>query len=263
MATSDSVGRGARSAPWAVLAAVLMRPIYARRRAVANATSERLHPLAARSVIASGSRLVIVPPIMTSETEGKAGDKAEDQGRGPDASTAEPLEAEIVESKVPSSASNVVDLKPDPQAEIARLRDQLLRTAADYDNFRKRARREQEDATRRGRETTIKDLLPIFDNLERAAAHAESGADAKAVTEGVRMVSKQFVDTLDRMGIKRVVTIGRAFDPSQHEAIQHLGSKDHSAGVVMAEIQPGYMIGDYLVRPAMVVVSKGAPEPVN
>ncbi|MFS8070553.1 MAG: nucleotide exchange factor GrpE, partial [Byssovorax sp.] len=130
-------------------------------------------------------------------------------------------------------------------------------------NFRKRARREQDDATRRGRETTVKDLLPIFDNLERAAAHAESGADAKAVSDGIRMVTKQFVDTLDRMGIKRVTTVGQPFDPARHEAIQHLESKDHPAGTVVAEVQAGYSIGDYLVRPAMVVVSKGAPVQPN
>jgi molecular chaperone GrpE len=214
-------------------------------------------------MIASGSRLVIVPPIMTRETDEKAGAEAEDKGNGAEAPAAEPLEAEVASSKPPSAPANVVELKPDPQAEIARLRDQLLRTAADYDNFRKRARREQEDATRRGRETTIKDLLPIFDNLERAATHAESGADVKAVADGVRMVSKQFVDTLERMGIKRVVTIGRAFDPSQHEAIHHLESNEYPAGTVMAEVQAGYAIGDFLVRPAMVVVSKGAPEPAN
>lgn len=145
-------------------------------------------------------------------------------------------------------------------AEAARLRDQLLRTAADFDNFRKRARREESDATRRGREGLLKDLLPVFDNLERAVQHAEGAQDVKAVADGLRMVLKQFVDTLDRAGIKRVATVGHPFDPTKHEAIQHLASAEHPAGVVMAEVQPGYAIGDYLARAALVVVSKGPPE---
>ncbi len=207
-----------------------------------------------------------MPPIMTTERDEKAGETSNDNANGHEAPAPEVLEAEVVEEGAgpkPKTIPPVGELKVDPQAEIARLRDQLLRTAADFDNFRKRARREQDDASRRGRETTVKDLLPIFDNLERAAAHAESGADAKAVSDGIRMVTKQFVDTLDRMGIKRVVTVGQPFDPSRHEAIQHLESKDHPAGTVVAEVQAGYAIGDYLVRPAMVVVSKGAPAPVN
>ena len=209
-----------------------------------------------------------MPPIMTSETDEKAGQNPDNAAEGHEATASEILEAEVAE--VPEgpapklkSVPPVAELKVDPQAEIARLRDQLLRTAADFDNFRKRARREQDDATRRGRETTVKELLPIFDNLERAAAHAESGADTKAVGDGLRMVTKQFVDTLDRMGIKRVATVGQAFDPSRHEAIQHLESKEHPAGTIVAEVQGGYAIGDFLVRPAMVVVSKGAPVQAN
>jgi molecular chaperone GrpE len=248
-----------------VLAAVLIGAIYARRPAVANTASEALRPPAARSVIARGSRLVIVPPIMTSETDEKAGETPDDKTDATEPTASEVLEAEVMEGPGPKlkSVPPVGELRVDPQAEIARLRDQLLRTAADFDNFRKRARREQDDATRRGRETTVKDLLPIFDNLERAAAHAESGADAKAVSDGIRMVTKQFVDTLDRMGIKRVATVGQPFDPARHEAIQHLESKEHPAGTIVAEVQAGYAIGDFLVRPAMVVVSKGAPVLAN
>lgn len=144
-------------------------------------------------------------------------------------------------------------------AETARIRDQLLRTAADFDNFRKRSRREAEDANRRGRESVIKDLLPVFDNLERAATHAEAGPEAKSVADGLRIVLKQFLDTLDKMGVKRIASVGMPFDPSVHEAIQHLESAEHPAGVVLAEVQPGYTIGDHLIRAAMVVVSKGPP----
>lgn len=145
------------------------------------------------------------------------------------------------------------------QAEAARVRDQLLRMAADFDNFRKRTRREVDDAQRRGRETAVKDLLPVFDNLERAAVHADTATDVKSLSDGIRMVIRQFTDTLERMGIKRIPSVGRPFDPTVHEAIQQIESTEHAAGVVMAEVQPGYILGDYLLRAAQVVVSKGAP----
>jgi molecular chaperone GrpE len=146
------------------------------------------------------------------------------------------------------------------QAEAARLRDQLLRTAADFDNYRKRSRKEAEDAQRRGKEAALKELLPVFDNLERAAQHADSAPEAKSVADGLRIVLKQFVDTMGKLGIKRVTAVGVPFDPSVHEAIQHIESAEHPAGVVLAEIQPGYTMNDQLLRAALVVVSKGAPQ---
>jgi molecular chaperone GrpE len=194
-------------------------------------------------------------------------DRTQSQGNG----EAEPASAEADSSKAPQSSSKTpqsssskppppAEEKPTPESEIARLRDQLLRTAADFDNFRKRSRREAEDAQKRGRESAIKDLLPVFDNLERATSHAEGAGDAKSLADGLRIVLKQFNDTLDKMGVKRVQTVGTPFDPSVHEAIQHLASADHPSGVVMAEVQSGYSMGDHLIRAAMVVVSKGPPD---
>jgi molecular chaperone GrpE len=145
----------------------------------------------------------------------------------------------------------------DPRAEeLARVREQLQRTAADFDNYRKRARREVEDAQRRGGEEMLKELLPVFDNLERAGQHAGTATDVKAVADGVRMVLKQFVDTLGRAGIRRVPAVGAPFDPSFHEAIQQVESAEHPAGTIVAEVQPGYAFGEKLVRAAMVVVAK-------
>lgn len=157
----------------------------------------------------------------------------------------------------PPGSSPPASEKSDDKNEIAKLRDQYLRTAADFENYRKRTRREVDDAQRRGRESALKDLLPVFDNLERAAAHAQNAVDAKSVVDGLRIVLKQFGDTLEKMGIKRVTAVGAPFDPAVHEAIQHLESDEHPAGVVMAEVQPGYSLGEHLIRAAMVVVSKG------
>jgi len=167
--------------------------------------------------------------------------------------------------KAPAAPSAAGEVEPsveqklsDAVAEGARLRDQLLRTAADFDNYRKRSRRAEDDAQRRGREQMLKDLLPVFDNLERAVQHAESAPDAQAVAAGLRMVLKQFGDTLEKASIKRIATVGLPFDPTRHEAISQIESAEHPPGVVVAEVQPGYTIGDNLVRAALVVVSTGA-----
>jgi len=142
------------------------------------------------------------------------------------------------------------------QEEAAKLKDMLVRTAADFDNFRKRTRRELEDARRGGREDLLKELLPVFDNLERAIQSAQKANDVKAVSDGLGMILKQFDSTLGRAGIQRVVTVGAMFDPSQHEAIQQMETDEHPPGTVVAEVQPGYKEGDRLVRAAMVVVAK-------
>lgn len=142
------------------------------------------------------------------------------------------------------------------QAEVARLKDAWLRTAADFDNFRKRSRRELDDARRTGREDLLKAMLPVFDNLERAIQSAQRSADVRAVADGLAMVQRQFVEALGREGISRVPTVDHPFDPSVHEAIQQVETTDHPPGMVIAEVQPGYTQGDRLVRAAMVVVAK-------
>lgn len=142
------------------------------------------------------------------------------------------------------------------RAEAAEAREKLLRTAAEFDNFRKRTRRDLEDAERRGREALLRDLLPVFDNLERALVVANQATDVKAVADGVGMVLKQFTDTLERGGIRRVPTTGAPFDPQVHEAIQQVETAEHPPGTVVAEVRGGYAMGERLVRAAMVVVAK-------
>jgi molecular chaperone GrpE len=154
-------------------------------------------------------------------------------------------------------ASGSGDPLADAQAEVGRLKDALLRTAADFDNFRKRTRRELDEARRSGREDLLRTLLPVFDNLERAIQSATRTSDVKAMTEGLTMVQRQFVEALGREGIVRVETVGRAFDPSLHEAIQQVETNEHQAGTVIAEVQPGYKLGERLLRAAMVVVARG------
>lgn len=140
--------------------------------------------------------------------------------------------------------------------EAARLKEMWMRTAADFDNFRKRSRKEVEDARRNGREELLKELLPVFDNLERAIQSAQRATDVKGVSDGLSMILKQFEATLGRASITKVPTTGTAFDPAMHEAIQQVETDEHPPGTVVAEVQPGYAQGDKLIRAAMVVVAK-------
>jgi molecular chaperone GrpE len=154
------------------------------------------------------------------------------------------------------------------RAEAARMKDQWMRTAADFDNFRKRSRRELEDMRKAGKEELLKEFLPVFDNLERAVQSAQRATDVKGVAEGLSMVLRQYVDTLARGGITKVPSVGKLFDPAHHEAIQQVETAEHPPGTVVAEVQPGYLQGERLIRAAMVVVAKppsgeGAGEPVD
>lgn len=159
----------------------------------------------------------------------------------------------------PEAPPAPVDPLEEAKAEVARMRDQLLRTAADFDNYKKRARREAQEGERRVREEFLRDLLPVFDNLERAAQHAGTASDVKSLADGIGMVMRLFVDTLAKLGVERVNAVGQAFDPALHEAVQQLETTEHPPGAVAAEVQAGYRMGDRLVRPAMVVVAKPPP----
>jgi molecular chaperone GrpE len=155
-----------------------------------------------------------------------------------------------------ADASAAEELLGTLREERDRLKDQLLRTAADFDNYRKRSRKELEDAERRGREETVREMLPVIDNLERAISAAGAATDVESVVDGLKMVLKLFEDQTQRIGISKVATVGERFDPAVHDAIQQVETDEHAPGTVMAEVVAGYRLGERLVRPAMVVVSR-------
>lgn len=142
------------------------------------------------------------------------------------------------------------------RAERDRMREQLLRIAADFDNFRKRSRKEIEEVRRRAIEDTLREVLPVVDNLERATAAMPEASDVGAVAQGVQMVLRSFDDIATRLGLKRVPTVGHQFDPNCHDAMQQQETDQHAPGTIVAEVVPGYYLGDRLLRPAMVVVAK-------
>jgi molecular chaperone GrpE len=145
------------------------------------------------------------------------------------------------------------------EAELKELKESRIRIAADFDNYRRRTRREIEDARDDGKVQVLKELLPVFDNLERALSHA--GAAEGGLIEGVRLTMRQLYTALERFEIKPIDAKGKAFDPQLHEAIQQVESAE-PAGTVVEEFQRGYSLGKKLLRPALVSVSKGlAAEP--
>jgi molecular chaperone GrpE len=148
------------------------------------------------------------------------------------------------------------------EAEKLELRDRMLRIAAEFDNWKKRARREQTDAEGKGRESVLRDMLEVIDNLERATASWESGgapADIQAVQQGVGLVLRQAHSKLERHDVKPVEAKGKPFDPRLHDAISQVPSAELPPGTVLSELQKGYRIGDRLLRPASVVVAIAPP----
>ena len=144
---------------------------------------------------------------------------------------------------------------PDPA--VAELEDRLLRTAADFDNYKKRAAREREEYVRLANERLVKDLLPILDDLERALA-AVSEHEEATVEEGVRLVHRSLALLLERNGVKEIDTNGK-FDPHVHEALLSQPS-EADEGSVIDVVQKGYTLGDRVVRPARVVIAAAPPQ---
>lgn len=137
------------------------------------------------------------------------------------------------------------------------VQDRLLRTAAEFDNYRKRVDRERKELSDYIAAEVLAELLPILDNLERAL-QAPLGSDAEAYRKGVELIQKQMLDLLRKRGVTPIETAGADFDPNYHQAVIHETSGDHREGEVMEELQRGYMLGDRLLRPAMVKVAKSS-----
>lgn len=137
--------------------------------------------------------------------------------------------------------------------DLAAMREQMLRLAADFENYRKRAAKDAEDTRKYGTERVLRDILPVLDNLERALAHSES--DTSPVLMGVRMVAKQMLDTLGQYGVRTFASKGVPFDPERHEAVGQSVVADAAPGSIVEELQRGYVLHERLLRPARVIVA--------
>jgi molecular chaperone GrpE len=136
--------------------------------------------------------------------------------------------------------------------------ERLLRTTADFDNFKKRAAREKQDAIRYANEGLLEKLVPVLDNFDAAlsAAQTNSAGGAQSLQTGVAMIFQQLKKVLTESGLEEVDATGQKFDPNLHEAVSQQESTDVSDGEVLQQLRKGYKLRDRLLRPATVVVAK-------
>ena len=147
----------------------------------------------------------------------------------------------------------------DAEAKAKEHWDQLLRVKAEQENLRRRHEREVENAHKYALERFVQDLLPVIDSLEMGAeAAASEGATVEKLREGTELTLKMLLATIEKFGIKAVHPEGEPFNPEYHQAMSMLESPEHVANTVMSVMQKGYTLNERLIRPAMVVVSKGA-----
>jgi molecular chaperone GrpE len=163
-----------------------------------------------------------------------------------------------------------VDEQSDPQVDEATqalraerddLYDRLLRTTADFDNYRKRIDRERREGAEYAAADLIRDVLPAVDDLERALSAAKASGDAvdgpaASLLRGVELIQKQLLDVLRRRGVEPLATVGETFDPAWHEAILHEPNTGRPEGEIVGEVRRGYRLGQRLLRPAQVRVAK-------
>ena len=148
------------------------------------------------------------------------------------------------------------------EGQVAELTDRLLRAHAEMDNLRKRTERDKEDTAKYAITRFARDVLSVGDNLQRAIAAVPAGAAEedpalKALIEGVTMTEREFLNALERHGVKRLYPAGEPFNPHQHQAVTEVENREVAPGTVVQVYQPGYILEDRVLRPAMVVLAKG------
>jgi molecular chaperone GrpE len=164
------------------------------------------------------------------------------------------------------TAAAAPQAEPDPATLTAELKDRLLRTLAEMENLRKRTEREVADAGLRGVTSFARDMLGVADNMRRALdavapeTRASAGPAVKALIEGVELTERELLKALEKNGVRQFSPQGQKFDPNLHQAIFEVPDASVPAGNVVQVVQPGYMLGDRVLRPALVGVSKGGPK---
>lgn len=174
-------------------------------------------------------------------------------------------EPEADEAPTPDAADVLAAQLVEAEAEAKALKDKWLRSVADLENYKKRVKRDIDDAVHRSVKNLLSSFLPVGDNLERAlsVAPADAAETLGPFIKGIEMVRSEFFNALGKHDIKPVESVGKPFDPSYHEALQQVDSPDFAPGIVTMEYEKGYTRGGKLLRPARVIVagpgSTGAP----
>lgn len=143
------------------------------------------------------------------------------------------------------------------------LEDKLLRTAADFDNFKKRTVREFENLVKFANENLISKLTDTLDNFQRALDHAKNSTDFDNFHKGIELIYESLKDVLEKEGLKPIKTVGEKFDPNFHEAVSQRESDEHSESVIVDEISKGYILNGRVIKAPKVIVSTGAKKKVE
>jgi molecular chaperone GrpE len=159
---------------------------------------------------------------------------------------------------VPSEASSTELAARDE--ELKSLNDKYLRLAAEFDNYKRLAQRDQRDQIRFGNEHLLRELLPVVDNLERAIKAAKDNTSTDGLIQGIELTLKQLQGVLGKFGVQSIPTMGQPFDPTGHQAVASVPSTKVPDKHVVEEFQRGYRLHDRVLRPAMVTVSSGSNE---
>jgi molecular chaperone GrpE len=141
------------------------------------------------------------------------------------------------------------------QAEVLEHQQRTLRVQADFDNFRRRTQKEKEDLGKYASSKLITELLPVIDNFERALQASEENPEFESFSKGVNMIFRQLESVLATEGLTAMKSVGEPFNPEYHQAIMQVESDEYEEGIVVEEVQKGYMLKDKVLRPAMVKVS--------
>ena len=142
------------------------------------------------------------------------------------------------------------------QKESEKNYDLYLRSQAEMDNLKKRTRKEKEDWLKFANESLIREMLPVLDNLEKALSHSNNEHTIHALKEGIALTLKGLKDSLSKSGLEEVKALGEPFDPCFHEAVSEMDDPEAKPGIVLTELQKGYVLNSRLIRPAMVVVNR-------
>ena len=164
-----------------------------------------------------------------------------------------PVETSLDEMSANDLIKKIEELKEESKENY----DKYLRSQAEMDNIIKRNKKEKEEWIKYSNETIIKDLLQVIDNLENAINHSGNENSFNALIEGVELTLKGLKDTLTKSGLEEINTLGEDFDPCFHHAVQEEASESVEKGKILKEFQKGYTLNQRLIRPAMVVISKG------
>ena len=145
-----------------------------------------------------------------------------------------------------------------PDNDLRAAQDRYIRLAAEFENYKKRTQKDQDEYRKYSNERLLKELLPVIDNLQRALQHGRVSTNLEGVLQGVELTSKKAMEILSRFGVTPIPSVGLPFDPAVHQAVAKVNGKGHKPNTVVEELEKGYLLNDRVLRPAMVTVAESA-----